>query len=60
MLLAWLGRKHNESKASDAAARIAAAVSRVMTEAKSLTPDLGGKASTQAMGDAVAEAVAKG
>jgi 3-isopropylmalate dehydrogenase len=60
MLLAWLGRKHDDAKAADAANRIETAVAKVMTEGKTLTPDLGGKASTQAMGDAVAEAVAKG
>jgi 3-isopropylmalate dehydrogenase len=59
MLLAWLGRKHKDAKAADAAGRIAAAVATVMADGKQLTPDLGGKASTQAMGDAVADAVAK-
>ncbi|HET9902618.1 MAG TPA: isocitrate/isopropylmalate family dehydrogenase [Xanthobacteraceae bacterium] len=59
MLLAWLGRKHKEPKATEAADRIAAAVAKVMSEGKHLTRDLGGSASTQQMGDAVAEAVAK-
>jgi 3-isopropylmalate dehydrogenase len=57
MLLAWLGRKRNEPKAMDAARRIQAAVEHVITEAKHITADLGGKASTQEMGDAIAAAV---
>jgi 3-isopropylmalate dehydrogenase len=59
MLFAWLGRKHNDTKAADAARRIEAAVSKVMSEGKNLTRDLGGTASTQQMGDAIAEEVAK-
>jgi 3-isopropylmalate dehydrogenase len=57
MLLAWLGRKHNEPKATAAAERIQAAVTAVIAEAKNLTRDLGGQASTQQMGDAIANAV---
>ena len=57
MLLAWLGRKNNEPKAVDAAQRIQNAIEKVIAEARHLTADLGGKASTQEMGDAIAEAV---
>jgi 3-isopropylmalate dehydrogenase len=57
MLLAWLGRKRNEPRAVDAAQRIQKAVEKVVAEASHLTADLGGKASTQEMGDAIAEAV---
>jgi 3-isopropylmalate dehydrogenase len=57
MLLAWLGRKHGEPKATAAAQKIDAAVSKVVSEGKMLTPDLGGKASTQVMGDAFAAAI---
>jgi 3-isopropylmalate dehydrogenase len=57
MLLGWLGRRHREPKASRAAALISGAVERVIAEAKHLTPDLGGNASTQRMGDAIAAAV---
>ena len=57
MLLAWLGRKHEDPKAVAAAERIQAAVTKVMAEGKALTRDLGGNASTQAMGDAIAAAV---
>jgi len=59
MLMAWLGRKHNEPKAAEAAQLIHAAVQRVIAEAMHLTRDLGGTASTQQMGDAIAEAVLK-
>ena len=59
MLLAWLGRKHNEPKAVDAAQRIHAAVQKVIADAKHLTRDLGGNASTQQMGDAIAEIAAR-
>ena len=57
MLLAWLGRKHNEPKATAAAERIQTAITRVIADGKHLTRDLGGAASTQEMGDAVAAAV---
>jgi 3-isopropylmalate dehydrogenase len=57
MLLAWLGRKHNEPKAAAAANRIQAAVNTVIAERKHLTRDLGGQASTTEMGDAIAVAV---
>jgi 3-isopropylmalate dehydrogenase len=57
MLLEWLGRKHNESKAIAAADLMKRAIDKVVTGGKTLTPDLGGKASTQEMGDAIAAAV---
>jgi 3-isopropylmalate dehydrogenase len=57
MLLAWLGRKHAEPKAQQAAELIDKAVERVIVERRSLTGDLGGKASTREMGDAIAAAV---
>jgi 3-isopropylmalate dehydrogenase len=57
MLLAWLGRKRNEHKASAAAERIAAAVQQVIVERRHLTRDLGGQASTTEMGDAIAATV---
>ena len=41
----------------DAAQRIQKAIDKIIAEAKHLTADLGGKASTQEMGDAIAEAV---
>ncbi|HTW85572.1 MAG TPA: isocitrate/isopropylmalate dehydrogenase family protein [Candidatus Sulfotelmatobacter sp.] len=57
MLLAWLGRKHGDAAASDAAQRIADAVEAVMTARTTLTPDLGGTATTSAMGDAIVAAL---
>ena len=57
MLLQWLGRKHNNPKASAAADLIQKAVEKTVTDAKSLTRDLGGKVSTTEMGDAIAAAV---
>jgi 3-isopropylmalate dehydrogenase len=59
MLIDWLGRKHGNAKASEAAKVMALAVERVIEEGKCLTPDLGGSASTQAMGDAIANAIAR-
>jgi len=57
MLLAWLGRKHIEPTATAAADYVQKAIGKVIAEAKHLTSDLGGKASTQDMGDAIAAAV---
>lgn len=59
MLIEWLGRKHNEPKATKAAELIDTAVEQVIAEAKHLTRDLGGKASTQEMGDAITDGVMK-
>ena len=59
MLLEWLGRKRSEPRASEAAQHIQRAVSRVIAEAKHLTPDLGGSAGTNEMGDAIAAYSAK-
>jgi 3-isopropylmalate dehydrogenase len=57
MLFAWLGQKHHAPEAVDAANAMERAMARVISEGGVLTPDLGGKASTSAMGDAVAAAV---
>jgi 3-isopropylmalate dehydrogenase len=56
MLLAWLGRKHNEAKAVEAAGYMQKAIDKVIDEGKHLTGDLGGKAGTNEMGDAIAAA----
>jgi len=57
MLLGWLGHHHRQPKAVAAAAAISQAMDRVIAEARTLTPDLGGNASTSEMGDAVAAAI---
>ena len=57
MLLEWLGRKRNDPKATQAARLIEKAVERVIAEAKHLTADLGGKAGTTQMGDAIVAAI---
>ncbi len=57
MLLNWLGRKHGEPKATAAAEKIRRSVDKVITQAKCLTRDLGGNASTKEMGDAIAAAI---
>jgi 3-isopropylmalate dehydrogenase len=57
MLLAWLGRKRGQAKAVAAARLIETAVEKVVREGRRLTRDLGGSASTQEMGDAIASAV---
>ena len=57
MLMGWLGRKHNNDKASAAAGLMQKAVTQVIAEGRILTRDLGGKASTTQMGDAIAAAL---
>ena len=57
MLLGWLGRKHNENKAVAAAGMMGKAIVEVLGKKKNLTADLGGKASTTQMGDAIVEAL---
>jgi 3-isopropylmalate dehydrogenase len=57
MLFAWLGHKHGEPRAVEAADVMARAMERVIRSGAALTPDLGGKATTAAMGDAVAAAI---
>ena len=57
LLLDWLGRRHDDGPARDAARRIEGAVARVLEAGRVLTPDLGGSATTAAVGDAVAAAL---
>ncbi|MCF8477774.1 MAG: isocitrate/isopropylmalate dehydrogenase family protein [Pseudolabrys sp.] len=57
MLLGWLGRKHNAPEAVAAADFMQKAIDTVMTEGQVLTGDLGGRATTHQMGDAIAAAV---
>ena len=57
ILLEWLSRKRGEPRALEAARLIEKAVDQVIAEAKHLTGDLGGKAGTTQMGDAIAAAI---
>jgi 3-isopropylmalate dehydrogenase len=57
MLLEWLGRKHRDPAAVKAAALIDGAMDKVIADAKDLTPDLGGAASTGGMGNAIVAAM---
>jgi 3-isopropylmalate dehydrogenase len=57
MLLAWLGRKHKELRASAAAEAMLAAVTKVIAGREQLTRDLGGSAGTKDMGEAIARAI---
>jgi 3-isopropylmalate dehydrogenase len=57
MMLEWLGQKHNNSELAAAGQHIEEAVARVLAQGKVLPPDQGGKATTTAVGDAVAAAL---
>jgi 3-isopropylmalate dehydrogenase len=60
MMLRWLGERHGDEGLGRAAARIEAAVERVIAEGKTLTPDLGGSAGTRTVGEAVGRALESG
>jgi 3-isopropylmalate dehydrogenase len=53
MLLDWLGRRRNEPKAIEAAALIMRATDEIIEAKGTVTPDLGGNASTSQMGEAI-------
>jgi 3-isopropylmalate dehydrogenase len=57
MLLEWLAIRHEAPRAAAAARMIEQAVEQVVAEAKHVTADLGGRASTAGMGDAIAAAI---
>ncbi len=57
LLLEWLGRRHADAAAAAAARRVERAVAAVLGAGRVLTPDLGGEATTAAVGDAVAAAL---
>lgn len=59
MLFEWLAARKNLHLGVKAARLIDLAMDRVIAGGRNFTPDLGGTASTQQMGDAVAEAVMK-
>jgi 3-isopropylmalate dehydrogenase len=60
MMLDWLGERHNDPAAGRAGRKVEAAVARVLAGGKVLTPDLGGRAGTCEVGEAVVRAVAEG
>lgn len=55
MLLEWLGSRHRDAQALEAAQKIESAVTRVLAEGKVRTPDLGGGAKTWEVGEAIVE-----
>lgn len=55
MMLEWLGHKHNNAQMLEDAIRIRNAVNAVLEEGKSVTADIGGKASTLQAANAVME-----
>jgi len=57
MMLRWLGERHRDENAAEGAEKIQAAVRRVVETPEAGTPDLGGKMSTQEVGDAIAAAL---
>jgi 3-isopropylmalate dehydrogenase len=60
MMLDWLGERNGDADAIMAARRIESAVAEILRTGKVLTPDLGGKATTAQIGDAVLKAVESG
>jgi 3-isopropylmalate dehydrogenase len=57
MLFAWLGQRKASRQATEAATVIERAVTRVIADGTHLTPDLGGGATTQGMGEAICAAM---
>jgi len=59
MLLEWLGAKHGRDDLIAAADHFNGAIDRVLADAENHTPDLGGKATTAGVSDAVASEISK-
>lgn len=57
MMLTWLGERHNDPEARAAAKTIDDAVSRALESHTAHTSDLGGKAKTREVGDAIASEI---
>jgi 3-isopropylmalate dehydrogenase len=53
MMLSWLGERHRDAAAAEAAAAVEAAVAAALADGTALTADLGGGAGTREAGDAV-------
>jgi 3-isopropylmalate dehydrogenase len=59
MMLLWLGERKKDPSAVKAARGVEAAVDQVLSEFKTVTPDMGGTARTEEMGEAICEAILK-
>jgi 3-isopropylmalate dehydrogenase len=57
LMLDWLGERHHDPAATGAAERIERAVASVLAAGTVRTPDIGGRATTREVGDAVAAAL---
>jgi 3-isopropylmalate dehydrogenase len=57
MMLSWLGNRKGDQDAVKAALEIEKAVIKVLTELTHVTPDLGGKSSTEEMGEAICKEI---
>jgi 3-isopropylmalate dehydrogenase len=57
LMLDWLGERHGDPAATRAAERIEGAVASVLAAGRVRTPDIGGRAGTREVGDAVAAAL---
>jgi 3-isopropylmalate dehydrogenase len=57
MMLRWLASEHGEKRFARAAGMIDDAAAKVLGAGKVLTADVGGKATTEEMGDAIARAI---
>ncbi len=57
MMLSYLGEKKSDKRLQEASERVEKAVASVLREGKTLTYDLGGKATCSQVGDAVMEAI---
>ena len=59
LMLEWLAARKHDAQLSAAGSAIEAAVEATLREPRNHTPDIGGRASTAAVGDAVASRIAK-
>ena len=60
MMLDWLGHRHDDATAREAAAMIESAVVRLLKSGRLKTPDQGGNASTSDIAEAVAWEISQG
>ncbi|MBI1985184.1 MAG: isocitrate/isopropylmalate dehydrogenase family protein [Rhodospirillales bacterium] len=58
MLLEWLGARHKRNALTEAADVLQKAIDKALDDPANRTPDLGGKATTARMGEAVARVIA--